>query len=542
MSIAELSGASKKRVARLVQQLLESQKVQESAARSWAVDRAVYEAKVASTRAVLAAVLARHSADKCQGEGYATQNAELVQETVELRSKLVQALKLVQGYQQQLLQQAGPVSTKMMEHRGTQTTRNISSTAVGTQTDCDNVKETTVVECDDELDEESARRAVAVAYGREPLTLEPQDIDEGAAARSEVSARATQCPDAQIALLRRLDGAPEVVIFGAGDGRSSLAFFLLCRGIQRLRAVELCSSRYRRAVAAWRTFVKAANSPRSSWPRCDLTHHGTAIVRLTTATGRVLELRRGDFFHAPSGALATADLILLAAPVPSHRLPDLARVFAHAKTRAVLAAIAFNGGLLDDPTLRRLFNDFPGTVDDDDDPTGKKAFRLDRPYLRLPLERRHDDHVDHRGVPCHLYVRNDRSLAPQDTTTYPSKARTFFAAPEDKDDDVLDNNGKKRRRPLFRNGDAVIVAASAKRREPRRGRVVGQMHPATVSVLYEDDGRIEDRVHLARLRLDDESSTDGFRGRQKPPRRLAAARWASVWEDDAAPIVLLPDR
>ena len=110
-TLTQLSGVEKKRVARLVQQLLDAGREHSIAKARWAVDAAQLRASASWESARHSAEVAALSAAWCRRaaslaasrDDLSAQNSEVVGETVELRAKLVNALKLVKGYQLQLL-------------------------------------------------------------------------------------------------------------------------------------------------------------------------------------------------------------------------------------------------------------------------------------------------------------------------------------------------------------------------------------------------------------------------------------------------------
>lgn len=562
-SLTQLSSVDKKRVARLVQQLLHNGHEHEAAKVRWAMEMGCLSARMYLEMARHSAETAERAAAECSRsaawysrcEELSAQNTEVVAETVELRAKLVKALKLVKGYQLQLIELRPALAPAPVQYKDApaaaqrDTMPQATDASVQRDNKCENELFSSDASSSDSDDEggrrERALNALRLAYEGE-VCGEPTAEDLDAAVASVADVRASLYPLSDEEEEVRLAGSlldatvprraksEQLLELGMGIGRFCVAAFVLRpRALRVVRGVELCPSRFsiaeralRRLAAASRaerSWRRSHDEPRRLLPRLELAAASAGLIRLRGRNGRVLEFRRGDLFDTPSKALAAARLVTVATNIPAPRQPALA---------ALVAAL---------PAEVRLVLAKP------------PAFK-DAGLLLAPLDKRR------RVDGLYLCTRTNSKA-----TKRP----------------VADGRSGRLKPPaeVFKQGEHVIVAQSTCNRHGRQsglrsGRVVAQLPPDfALSILY-SDGTVEDSVSLDRCRRDLSASSEDAGHRlepstrstikarrsfassrsrcstgdrhhhdvfdantgstfHRPPQpRLASSQWVSIWDED----------
>ncbi|KAJ1461278.1 hypothetical protein M885DRAFT_584787 [Pelagophyceae sp. CCMP2097] len=653
-SLEELSHRERKRVARLVQQLLHVGAKHDAAAAEWeaeaadlraaaeaarsaaeatraaaaeakaAADRRQAEAAAAAERrqahleaaaerrqAHLEAVIAQQTADLAAADERCDKrlahNRELVSETVELRSKLVKALRLVRTYQDvveaaEAAHRAAPARGGQDAATNTQTDlhadlrlqhdhrltleaaphaagdeRRITVGGVGgriaderrpdvasfrlTQLADDAVRrsdgarrsEDALRRSDDALrhsddfqltrvaDEKDggdalpsrtrgdgadarARRlalaahALAVAYGSEEVSrvgddleghrvLTPADVELAFRSSADVSYGEICAPDGVEMLLDALDvggcinrrrGDGQLLELGAGTGKLALSAFIIEPRLRVVRGVELCASRFAVAERAWLRLVEAsrfaaAQAPlvpprgwRGSLPRLELVARTDSLLRIATTEGRVLELRRGDLAETPRAVVGDADVVLLLCRVPKTKAQGLGRLLDGLTAHARVASLES----LDHASLAAV-----------DGP---------RPRVKTSWAAEGKTH------PIYVYERVLRQR-PQNLDEMLGSEATVRIQPRSKvdmlgwrDDNVFPSStGKKargaapRRAPQRSHSAGARVCVASRRPHdtsaPRHGRVLVVHADGALTVLYDADGTVEERIQARRV-------------------------------------------
>lgn len=555
-TLTQLSSVEKKRVARLVQQLLDAGREHSITKAKWAVESAQLRASASweSARrcaevAALSAACCRHAATlAARRDELSAQNFEVVAETVELRAKLGKALKLVKGYQLQMLdlgraqddKPSSPPKQKPVipekccrpedeeEEPRPPPRRAHEEKAPSVDVYFSSQEESSSSESEDETGGRGcrtglARRALRLAYEGEICQAEPtpSDLEVAVKAKADVSASASAADDEEeVRIASRLikamklesSTAHNVLEMGMGEGRWCLAVFVLKpKGVKVVRGVELCASRFAVAERALRRLATASRAERSRrdrsqsrlLPRVELAAASAGLVRLKGRNGRVLEFRRGDFFDVPTKTLQETDVLALTAVVPKPRhFPDLANLLAALPPNATIASI--RSLPVKDKIVTHLL-----------DPTSS----LPVIAPRLP-----------GGTPVYLYTRS-RSALPQRKQR---RASTTLRRPPAE---------------VFQSGDFVVV--TDKYRQDRHGRVLAQdSRDHSLTVLY-SDGSVDESVSLSHCHTprtsaetskktklqqnpdadDDISFLLNSSKLLEPQPRLASSQWVSVWDD-----------
>jgi len=333
------------------------------------------------------------------------------------------------------------------------------------------------------------------------------EIEEALAAVADVS-QSQFSRQAQLALLEALEHSPkEILELGCADGFSVISFFFLTQA-ERVRGIELCAARFASSREALKRLALGLRC-------CAIVADGSGLIRLEFTqfkhqSKRILELRRGDFLEMPLPAFRQADLVILDATIPQARDHQLRILFQAVAVGTTIATRYPNPLERTSPHLTL------------------------RAKLRVPWTLALYDH----SLPL-----NNTFAADDDC-----KPKSFFST----NIEHSSPRGKEKKQKQFAQirggrcaqftiGDRVLV--TAKNGPARRARILAHLRSPYLSVLYEFDGHIEDRVHITRIStiMRKSSAADTQERRQladcynhlprEEKRKTAGAQWVSVWDE-----------